>query len=211
LIVIIDYGVGNLGNIHRAIKFLDIQVKLSKKIDDIKSAAGIILPGVGAFGEGMKNLEERNLVGPIKEAVLKDRKPFLGICLGLQLLFSESEEDPDSEGLNLIRGKVKKFAPQKVTKIPHMGWNYINLLKDDILLKGINMPDYFYFVHSYYTEPFEDVGLGKTVYDNMKFTSFIRKDNIWGIQAHPEKSSVTGLHFLKNFSEVVNNASNSSS
>ncbi len=204
MLVIIDYGLGNLGSVVNAFNYLDIEVQLSNKEKDINDATGIILPGVGAFGEGMKNLRKLKLDKLIINNV-KEGKPLLGICLGLQLLFTSSQEDPDIKGLNLLAGSVEKFDNQYINKIPHIGWNQIELNRDDPLFAGITRPGNFYFVHSYYVVP-EDSNyiLGKTVYSNKEFTSVVRKDNIWGIQCHPEKSSKSGLRFLKNFSEVVN-------
>jgi len=203
LIAIIDYGIGNLGSVVNAFRYLDIDVKLTAEKKDILAAEGIVLPGVGAFGEGMKNLQKRKLDKVIVDCVKKG-KPLLGICLGLQLLFSGSQEDPDIKGLNLIEGRVEKFNEQKIKKIPHIGWNQIELIRDDPLFKDVSKPRNFYFVHSYFVMPDNsEFSLGKTIYSAKEFTSVVRRDNIWGIQCHPEKSSKTGLKFLQNFSEVV--------
>ncbi len=203
MLAIIDYGLGNLGSVVNAFRYLDVEVVLTADKEDILAAEGIILPGVGAFGEGMKNLRKRNLDKVVINSVQKG-KPLLGICLGLQLLFSSSEEDPDIKGLDLIKGRVKKFDEQNISKIPHIGWNQIELTDNDPLFKGLKKPRNFYFVHSYYVVPQNNqFSLGKTIYSSEKFTSVVRKNNIWGIQCHPEKSSKTGLKFLQNFSEVV--------
>ena len=202
MIVIIDYGIGNLGSVVKAFKYLNIPVTLSADVDKIKNAAGVVLPGVGAFGEGMDNLRKNNLIGVIHDII--DRGvPFLGICLGLQLLFTSSEE-AETEGLGLIKGNVKKFTVEKVGKIPHMGWNQVELNSDDPLFANFNKTRNFYFVHSYYVDPDEEqVILGKTQYGDQEFVSVIRKDNVWGFQCHPEKSSNVGLRVLKNYSRVV--------
>ena len=209
MIAIIDYGIGNLGSVVKAFKYLEIPVTLTSDENEIRSAEAVVLPGVGAFGEGMNNLQESNLKQVVLE-VVAEGKPFLGICLGLQLLFSSSEEDPDIPGLDLIDGKVTKFDIKQVDKIPHMGWNQVELKQDDPLFEGFSRPRNFYFVHSYYVDPVdEDVILGKTKYGSEDFVSVIRKGNVWGIQCHPEKSSKVGLKVLKNFNEVVSNGSNS--
>ena len=209
MIAIIDYGIGNLGSVVKAFKYLEIPVTLTSDENEIRSAEAVVLPGVGAFGEGMNNLQERNLKQVIFDDVA-DGKPFLGICLGLQLLFSSSEEDHDIPGLDLIDGKVTKFDIKQVDKIPHMGWNQVELKQDDPVFEGFSRPHNLYFVHSYYVDPVdEDVILGKTKYGSEDFVSVIRKGNVWGIQCHPEKSSKVGLKVLKNFNEVVSNGSNS--
>jgi len=205
LIAIIDYQIGNLGSIYKALKFLKIPVTLTGDYQEIKDAAGIILPGVGAFGEGMRNLQHLQLADLVISEARKG-KPFLGICLGMQLLFSSGEEDGITEGLNLFKGRVRKFNPEKVGKIPHIGWNQIEIVRDDPLFIDSEKEN-FYFVHGYYVDSLEnDIILGKTVYGNQEFVSVVQKDNIWGIQCHPEKSSKVGLRVLKNFSEVVFNA-----
>lgn len=203
MIAIIDYGIGNLGSVVKAFNFLEIPVTLTANKDIIEQAEGIVLPGVGAFGEGMANLRKNNMEQLLKKVV--DRgTPFLGICLGLQLLFSVSEEDKQAAGLNLINGKVKRFEKEKVGKIPHMGWNQVELQSKDPLFEGFKKNYNFYFVHSYYVEPKDkEVILGKTTYGKQEFVSVVKKDNIWGIQCHPEKSSQIGLKVLQNFSEVV--------
>ncbi len=204
MITVIDYGIGNLKSVVKAFEHLGVPVRLSSKPDDLFRSEGIVLPGVGAFGEGMNYLRKNNLDQVIIDFIHKG-KPFLGICLGFQLLFSSSEEDKEISGLDLIKGEVKKFDTQIVKKVPHIGWNRVELVQDDPLFRDIVEPRFFYFVHSYFAQPEEEeVIIGKTTYGSYNFASVVRKDNIWGIQCHPEKSSDTGLAFLKNFSEVVN-------
>ena len=203
MITIIDYGIGNLGSVVKAFEYLEIPVELTDNKEKIRKAEAVVLPGVGAFGEGMRNLRKDDLDKVIYEVVEKG-VPFLGICLGLQLLFTSSEEDKDIEGLNLLKGKVEKFDKNKVGKIPHMGWNQVKLQKDDPLFNGFTRDRNFYFVHSYYVSPEEkEVILGKTDYGKKEFVSVIRNKNIWGIQCHPEKSSKIGLRVLENFKEIV--------
>jgi glutamine amidotransferase len=204
MIAVVDYEIGNLGSVVKAFKYLDIPVILTRNYQDLQKASGIILPGVGAFGEGMANLRKLGLEEVIKEEVDKG-KPFFGICLGMQLLFSKSEEEKEITGLNLIEGQVKMFDRNKVGKIPQIGWNQVDILKDDLVFNKVS-GDYFYFVHSYFVLPDDDqYVLGKTTYGEETFASVVRRNNIWGMQCHPEKSGRTGLKVLKNFSEVVLN------
>ena len=207
MIAIIDYDIGNLGSVLKAFKYMGIEAVLTRKISDIKKADGIILPGVGAFGQGMINLREMGFEEVIKKEVA-DGKPFFGICLGMQLLLDKSEEAEGIPGLGLIPGQVKKFSKEKVGKIPHMGWNQVEIICNDPIFSGLNNED-FYFVHSYYAFPEDDkYSIGKTVYGKTKFTSIMRKDNVWGMQCHPEKSSRVGLDVIKKFSEVVYDGDN---
>ncbi|MCK4904780.1 imidazole glycerol phosphate synthase subunit HisH [bacterium] len=206
MIAIIDYGMGNLRSVSKALESVGAKTIVTNKPEDIKSADAVILPGVGAFYRGMENLKDKKLLPVISEAV-KSKKPFLGICLGLQLLFTESEEHGISKGLGLIKGRVKKFSSG--LKIPHMGWNQIRLKTEDQRPKTINLfkdiPDesYFYFVHSYYVEPEDKNTIIATTNYGENFVSAINKDNIWGVQFHPEKSSDLGLKILKNFVESI--------
>lgn len=199
MITVIDYGVGNIGSVIKAFNYLNISVKISSKKNDIKKAEALILPGVGAFATGMENLQRKGLTDLIIKEV-REGKPLLGICLGLQLLFSESEESSGVKGLDLIKGKVKKFSGDLVDKIPHMGWNTLQQVEEIKLFSGIPEPHDFYFIHSYYVQPEKsEVIAAKTSYGQVKFASLVRKNNIWGIQPHPEKSSRKGLCFIKNF------------
>lgn len=209
MIVVIDYDIGNLASVVKAFEYLNVPVKLSSDYRDLAEASGIVLPGVGAFGEGMENLRNLKLEKGIIEEV-KTGKPFFGICLGMQLLFTSSEEDQGVAGLGLIEGEVKLFDRNRVGKVPHIGWNQVEVTKKDPVFTGLSGEN-FYFVHSYYVEPVQDdVVLGKTDYGNQTFAAVVRKGNIWGMQCHPEKSSQLGLSVLKNFSGVVLNANNTS-
>ena len=207
MISVIDYGTGNLRSVSKALESVGAKVAVTDKPEEIISADAIVLPGVGAFYRGMENLKERNLLPAVYKAI-ENNKPFLGICLGLQLLFTESEEHGASKGLGIIRGKVKKFSHS--LKIPHMGWNNIKLkmenekVKTDIL-KGIPDNSYFYFVHSYYAEPEDKNVIIATTNYGIDFACAVNKDNVWGVQFHPEKSSELGLKILKNFVELTNN------
>ncbi|MFP4016056.1 MAG: imidazole glycerol phosphate synthase subunit HisH [Halanaerobiales bacterium] len=209
MIALIDYDIGNLGSVYKAFKYLDIDVVLTRDTEDIKRADGIILPGVGAFGEGMLNLRRMGFEDVIKEEVAAG-KPFFGICLGMQLLFEKSAEAEDVPGLGLIPGEVVKFEKEKVGKIPHMGWNQVEVVREDPVFKGLDGKNY-YFVHSFYVVP-EDKKyiVAQTQYGETEFASVVRKDNVWGMQCHPEKSSKVGLQTLKNFCEVVYSGNNTS-
>ena len=203
MIVVIDYGMGNLRSVSKALESVGAQTKVTNSPADIKSAEAIVLPGVGAFCRGMENLTKEKLLPAISEAI-ENNKPFLGICLGLQLLFTESEEHGISKGLNIIKGNVRKFDSS--VKIPHMGWNQLKYQKAkdrEQLFKDIPDNSYFYFDHSYYVEP-EDKNIIIATTDYGKdFVSAVNKDNIWGVQFHPEKSSDLGLKILKNFVELT--------
>ena len=200
MIAIIDYGMGNLRSVFKAFEVLGHSAKVTNDIDEITNSYGCVLPGVGAFGKCMENLNSFNLIEPIKEAI-KSNKPFLGICLGLQLLFEESEESPGIEGLSIIKGSVKKFPnfSDIELKVPHMGWNQIDIIKQNTILNDIPNRSWFYFVHSYYPVPEEDEVSSITTDYGVKFTSAVQKDNLFACQFHPEKSSTLGLKILENF------------
>ncbi|MDD5614004.1 MAG: imidazole glycerol phosphate synthase subunit HisH [Candidatus Omnitrophica bacterium] len=223
-IAVVDYNMGNLHSVSKALELasrgLGIKLLVSRDREDILRSSAIVLPGVGAFGKGIENLKRLNLIDALKERI-RAGVPFLGICLGLQLLFTESEEHGKFKGLDIIKGRVVKF-PETV-KIPHMGWNQIQI-KDKILnikndpekfaesleekskiglFDGISDNSYFYFVHSYYVEP-EDEGCIMAISDyGLEFTSVIGKDNIYGMQFHPEKSVGLGIKIFSNFAKIV--------
>jgi imidazole glycerol-phosphate synthase subunit HisH len=205
MIVIIDYGMGNLRSVQKAFEKFCSNVVVSSSAKDILNADKIILPGVGAFKVAMDELKKKDLINPIKISIEKG-KPFLGICLGLQLLFSESEEGGKIKGLDIIKGKVKRFKEKKGLKIPHMGWNNIKTQRHQgtgtQVLNGVKDGSYVYFVHSYYVAPKDkDVILCETDYGE-DFTSGICKDNIYGFQFHPEKSQSAGLKIVENFARL---------
>ncbi len=201
MIAIIDYGMGNLRSVQKAFEKFCSNVVVSASANDILKADKIVLPGVGAFKTAMDELKKRGLIDPIKESIEKGR-PFLGICLGLQLLFSESEEGGRIKGLDVIKGKVKRFKHKDGLKIPHMGWNQIRTTNDErrtTILDGVTDGSYMYFVHSYYVAPKDkDVILCETDYGR-NFTSGVYKDNVYGFQFHPEKSQSAGLKIVENF------------
>jgi len=205
MIVIIDYGLGNLGSVKNALDKLGVDSMVSKSVKDIEKATGLILPGVGSATEGMKNLRKSGLNKVILKQI-KLKKPILGICLGMQLLFFLSEEG-NTECLNVIEGKVKKFNNK--LKVPQIGWNQVKQ-KPSKLFLSIKDKSYFYFVHSYYCQASEEkIIRGSTDY-GINFTSVIEDKNIFGVQFHPEKSGENGLKLLKNFVDIVyaNNTGN---
>lgn len=195
MIAIIDYGAGNLQSVKNALDYLNVKSKITDDAEEIAKADKIIFPGVGSFGEMMNALESRNLVSSIKKSI-KDKKPFLGICLGLQALFEESEESPGIKGLGIFKGKVKRFKTS--LKVPQIGWNSIKMEKNDEMIHGLDNK-FFYFVHSYYVAP-EDKSIILTTTDySGRFVSGICKDKIWAFQFHPEKSGKDGLEILRRF------------
>lgn len=206
MIAIIDYGMGNLRSVEKAFLKIGAPVKVTHSASDIALAKAVVLPGVGAFGDCMRNLKEKGLLEAIIKAI-QEGKPYLGICLGLQILFEESEEFGLSKGLGIIPGRVKRFSFQdRAIKIPHMGWNSIKIIKRSPVLKDIPDNSYFYFVHSYYVEPAHE-GIVSTLTEyGLEFVSSIWKDNIIATQFHPEKSQALGLKLLRSFVEFVNQA-----
>lgn len=205
MICVIDYGMGNLRSVAKAIESLGAKVKVSSLSSDLFKAKALVLPGVGAFQAGMVNLTKLKLILPLKENIEKG-KLFLGLCLGMQLLFTESEEGGRMKGLDLIKGRVVRFC-EKV-KIPQIGWNQLVLEKEKSqkphnLFKGIKDQSYFYFVHSYYCLPDDKKSILATTDYGVKFASAIAKDNIFGLQFHPEKSADIGLKILDNFLSLV--------
>jgi glutamine amidotransferase len=211
MIAIIDYGMGNLRSVEKGFHKVGVNATVTNNLEVIDKANGIVLPGVGAFRDCMKELTNLKLIDAIVGAVEKG-KPYLGICLGLQILFSESEEFGKCSGLDIFKGKVKKFQvpsskPQGVEpatfKVPHMGWNEIKIQRKNPLLNGISDKTYFYFVHSYYVVPEDKSIISTTTGYGLDFTSMIWKDNIFAVQFHPEKSQTAGLRLLENFGKLV--------
>jgi glutamine amidotransferase len=200
-LAVIDYGMGNLHSVIKALQHEKIPVVLTDKPDIIRSCAGIILPGVGAFYDAVREIKKRKIFSVIKEEV-KNGKPIMGICLGMQLLFSSSFEFGEHAGFDFIKGKVRKF--RKGMKVPHIGWNSVKIeKKKSPIMKGIKDGSFFYFVHSYYaTAENKNVVLTKTRYGNTIFTSAVGEGNVYGFQFHPEKSSEKGLRIYRNFYDI---------
>ncbi len=209
-ITMIDYGASNIRSAQKAFEHIGATVELTEDPEVVVKADKLVLPGVGAFGSGMAGLNRRDLPAAIHEAVQRG-VPFLGICVGMQLMFSEGHEMGVHQGLNLLPGKVIRFpeklhtphAPLPTLKIPHMGWNQLEPAWENPLLAGVTMGDYAYFVHSYYCDP-EDVTavLAWTDY-GLPFASVVAQDNLYGLQFHPEKSQSVGLRILQNFVEMA--------
>lgn len=206
MIAIVNYGMGNLCSVANAFAKLGFATQITDSPKEITSAAGVVLPGVGAFKDAINCLRSNGLDQVVIDCA-QSGIPLLGICLGFHMLFSVSYENGEYQGLDIFPGKVKKL-PGGV-KVPHMGWNQIEIKNPSPLLKGVEEDSFFYFVHSYYVEP-EDCSLITTVTTyGCRFASMVGKDNVHGIQFHPEKSSTKGLMMLKNFGEMVLNADNS--
>ncbi len=201
MIAIIDYDAGNLRSVEKAINYVGEQTIITSDRDIITSADKVILPGVGSFGDAMDKLKNHNLINTIYDVVDK-QIPFLGICLGLQLLFEESEETPNVSGLGILKGKIKKIPANNNIKIPHMGWNSLDIKKDAKLFKNMSQKEYVYFVHSYYLQADdEDIVAATTEYGTHIHAS-IESNNVFACQFHPEKSSNVGLQILRNFVQM---------
>jgi len=198
MIAIIDYGMGNLRSVHKAFEAVGHQAVVTREAQVIGNASHVVLPGVGAFGDCMANLERYRLIDPVRTAV-QSGKPFLGICLGLQLLFTESEEFGTHKGLDIIPGKVKRFAIDSAMKVPHMGWNQVNYQRPCPLFDGIANGSHWYFVHSYFVDPTDKAVAATTTTYGITFISSIWHDNVVACQFHPEKSQSVGLRLIKNF------------
>ena len=205
MIAIIDYGMGNLRSVQKGFERVGFQAEVTREASKIASARGVVLPGVGAFHACMENLGRFGLIEPIRE-IVRQKKPFLGICLGFQLLFSESEEFGKQKGLDLLPGKVVGFHLNNGLKVPHMGWNRIEKKKDSPFLKGISSGDYVYFVHSFYVVPEDSTVIATTTEYGSAFVSSIATDHLFACQFHPEKSQELGLRILSNFGRFVESA-----
>ncbi|HIS47995.1 MAG TPA: imidazole glycerol phosphate synthase subunit HisH [Candidatus Scybalocola faecigallinarum] len=201
MIAIIDYDAGNLKSVEKALEFLGQQTVVTRDRDEILAADKVVLPGVGAFGDAMDKLHKFNLVNTIYDVADK-KMPFLGICLGLQLMFAESEESPGVAGLGLLKGRIRRIPDSQGLKIPHMGWNSLEITPGTRLFQGIGAEPYVYFVHSYYLEAenLEDVA-AKTHY-SVEIHAAVEHENLFACQFHPEKSSEVGLHILRNFAQI---------
>ncbi len=207
-IVILDYGLGNVKSIKNALKQFNFKAKLSNDYEEIITSSGLIIPGVGAFAAGMDRLNSNNLIPAINDFA-STNKPIMGICLGMQMLFSESEEFGYTKGLGLIEGKVKRMSPllEEESKLPHISWN--NLIEpvekkwNGTILEDLNPSSEFYFVHTYAAEPDDESDiLSLTNYSGLNFCSSVKKNNIYGFQFHPEKSSRNGLQLIHNFIDL---------
>ena len=201
MIAIIDYDAGNIRSVEKALKFLGHDTCLTRDRDVLLRADQVILPGVGNFGDAMQKLEQYQLIGTIKE-IVSEKIPFLGICLGLQLMFERSEEAPGVPGLGLLQGEIKRIPPAEGLKIPHMGWNSLTLQNGGRLFKDIPQETYVYFVHSYYLKAADPQIVKATTEYSVTIDASVEQDNIFACQFHPEKSSRYGLKMLENFAAI---------
>ena len=201
MVVIIDYNMGNTGSVMNALAFLGVPAKISKEKNDLQAASHLILPGVGAFGDGMKHITDLGLLPILREQVLERKKPFLGVCLGMQLLAEVGEEGGEHAGLGWLPGRVRRFQIDEMAlPVPHVGWNDVTVIKATPLFTDID-PMVFYFTHSYILEPPPDFIIGTCAYGEV-FAAAVAKDNIFGVQWHPEKSQRSGLKLLENFINI---------
>lgn len=201
MIAIIDYDAGNVKSVEKALQFLGEEVIITRDKEEILSADRVVLPGVGAFGDAMEKLHNYGLIDVIKEVVSR-KTPFIGICLGLQLLFDSSEESPGVKGLGILPGKIVRIPEKEGIKVPHIGWNSLTYPNSGRLYQGIKEDSYVYFVHSYYLQAEDpDIVVAQTQY-GVDIQASVEKDNVFACQFHPEKSSSVGMTILKNFINI---------
>lgn len=198
MVAIIDYGAGNLSSVKKALDYLGAESEITQDKEKILTASHVILPGVGSFGDAMHSMQERGLVETVKKAALSG-KPFLGICLGLQLLFESSDESPDVKGLGILNGKIITIPKDTGLKVPHMGWNSVSLKQNNGIFSNIEDNSYFYFIHSYYLDGADEDVIAATAEYGVTIECAVQKGNLCATQFHPEKSSKIGLKLLENF------------
>ena len=203
MIAIIDYGAGNIQSVCKAMKFIGCDCVVTRDKNEIMQADGAILPGVGSFGDTMDTMSEYGIKDTVIEYI-STGKPFLGICLGLQLLFPSSEESPNAKGLGIFDGAITKIPSGEGLKIPHIGWNSIEINKNSRLFKGIENNSFVYFVHSYFLNAADKRIVAAQTEYGVKIDAAIEKNNVFATQFHPEKSGETGLRILRNFADIVN-------
>ncbi|MCY4463940.1 MAG: imidazole glycerol phosphate synthase subunit HisH [Chloroflexi bacterium] len=202
MLAVIDYGAGNLRSVLHALTHLGVtDMRLAREPQELQGASKIILPGVGAFGAGMAQLQQQGLVDPLKQA-LAAGIPYLGICVGMQILYEVGEEMGEHAGLGVLGGRVIRFPRFDALKVPHMGWNQLKVKKQCALLDGLDASSYSYFVHSYYCAPTDRGTIAASVDYGVEFAAAIHSDTIFGVQFHPEKSQQTGLRILTNFLRI---------
>lgn len=199
MLAVIDYGAGNLRSVLHALKHLGVEdMQLVRSPQELEGAEKIILPGVGAFGASMEQMHKQELVEPVRQAIA-DGIPYLGICVGMQMLFDVGEEMGEHAGMGILEGRVLRFPHFEDRKVPHMGWNQLNIHKESDLVANLSEENYTYFVHSYYCAPDNPDDIVASVDYGIDFTAIVQRDNIYGVQFHPEKSQKTGLQILTNF------------
>jgi len=203
-VAVVDYGMGNLRSVQKALERVGVAAEVTRDVGRIDAAAGVVLPGVGAFGACMENLRGFDLVAPVLRAIDSGR-PFLGICVGLQLLFEESEEFGPVSGLGVLRGRCRRFRDtgEADFRVPHMGWNQLRKRGDSPLLAGIDDGAFVYFVHSYYCESDDPGVVAAATHYGCDFVAAVTRDNLFGCQFHPEKSQTVGMRILQNFGALV--------
>lgn len=202
MIAVIDYGAGNIQSVYKALKHIGCEAVVTRDKNIIMKADGTILPGVGSFGDTMDTMNKYKISNTVTDYI-KSGRPFLGICLGLQLLFPSSDESPEAEGLNIFRGSITKIPSGEGLKIPHMGWNSLDIKKKDGIFKGIADNSYVYFVHSYFLDAADKSIVSAQTNYGITIDAAISKDNVFATQFHPEKSGETGLKILKNFVDIA--------
>ena len=201
MISIVDYGMGNLRSVQKGFEKVGAEARICSHPRDLVGCEKLVLPGVGAFRDAIHELRRLDFISPIRDHLAAD-KPFLGICLGLQLLFDVGHEDGTWEGLGIIPGEVVRFPDTPGLKVPHMGWNRVEPVNDPPLLRGIPQDEYFYFVHSYYVVPKDETVIAARTDYGGQFTSAVRRGNLYAVQFHPEKSQSRGLQLLNNFATL---------
>ena len=201
MIAVIDYGAGNIRSVYKALKHIGCECVITRDKDEIMNADGAVLPGVGSFGDTMDTMNSYGIKDTVIEYI-NSEKPFLGICLGLQLLFPESEESPNVKGLSVFDGAITKIPSGEGLKIPHIGWNSLKINEKSKLFKGIEQNAYVYFVHSYYAADCDECVTATADY-GAPLTASVEHENVFGCQFHPEKSGKTGLKILRNFADIV--------
>ncbi len=201
MVAIVDYDAGNINSVEKAVRHLGYECVTTRDRKEIEGASSLILPGVGAFGDAMKKLSNYDLEGVIKDHILSGR-PFLGICLGLQLLYEESEESPGVKGLGILGGSIRKISKQGDLKVPNIGWNSLEFPRKGKLFAGLEEGTFVYFVHSYYLSAADKDTVTATIDYGTRIDASVEKDNIFACQFHPEKSSAEGLKILRNFLEI---------
>lgn len=201
MIAIIDYDAGNIKSVEKALQLLGEDVAVTRDAGVIKSAERVILPGVGSFGDAMENLHRFSLV-PVIHEVIGRKTPFLGICMGLQLLFERSDESPGIDGLGVLKGEILRIPSREGLKIPHMGWNSLHLQHGGRLFRGISEESYVYFVHSYYLKAADETIVKASTQYSTCIHASVEQDNVFACQFHPEKSSEVGLQILRNFVKI---------
>lgn len=201
MVAIVDYDAGNINSVEKAVRHLGYECVTTRDEEEIKKASSLILPGVGAFGDAMDRLTGYNLVDVIKDYISSGR-PFLGICLGLQLLYEESEEDPGVKGLGILKGRIKRIPKEEELKVPNIGWNSLEFPKKGRLFAGLEEGTFVYFVHSYYLSAADRDTVTATIDYGTLIDASVEKDNVFACQFHPEKSSAEGLRILQNFLEI---------